>query len=262
MVKKLFRYQLQNREGLILQCGDHFGEIAPLSGFSKETLAEAEAELKLWIDENRTPTLPSVCFGTWCAQRPLHSVRLPLCALGPKKGYPAMKLKLGHLPVLEAVDLVKRQSGILRIDCNRKWTLDEAIDFTTHFKLTDFAYMEEPTEDLVEFSKRTGFPIAVDESIGKDWSKIPTLRAVVIKPTIVGRIPYIPKYLDLVLSSSYESGLGLLHIANLAQKDLPVGLDTVFENDLLTNPIQCSNGEFIWEKKEPILKFEKLCRVY
>lgn len=258
---KLFRYQLGNRSGLILQLGENFGEIAPLPGFSKENLIEAEKEVLAWMHKNTPPTLPSVQWGIACAHKPLQSVNLPLSALGPKDEFPTKKLKLGHLSVADAVSFVKKQKGNLRLDCNRKWSLSQAIEFTSHFKPTDFVYIEEPTEDVATFSKMTGFPVAVDESIGTDWSQIPTLKAVVVKPSIVGYIPKVPPQYDLILSSSYESGIGLLHIANAAQNALPIGLDTVFENDILKSSILARNGYFKWEKSHPIVDLEKLCPV-
>lgn len=263
MVKELYRYKLGKREGLIVRWDDGFGEIAPLPGFSKETLEEAEIEAKSWILENRPPALPSVRFGIASAQRPLQSVKLPLCALGSKKGFPTVKLKLGHLSIPDAVHLVKEHLGqTLRLDCNKAWSLEQALEFASHFKPADFDYMEEPVHSqLIEFSKKTKFPIALDESIHTDWSQIPTLKTIVVKPTIVGFIPKIPLKYNLVLSSSYESGLGLIHIANLAKGKLPIGLDTVFNDDLLMSPIQCFSGIFSWEKTDDILDVKRLCRV-
>ncbi len=257
----------KTRSGLILQIGKGFGEIAPLPGFSKETLEEAVRETLLWMRGEKEPSLPSVCFGISCAKTDLRSVRLPLCALGPKEGFSHRKLKLGHLTVEAAVALVKEQKGaVLRLDCNRAWSLSQALAFASHFRATDFAYIEEPvrtTEELIAFSKTTGFPIALDESIGIDWSSIPTLKAIIVKPTLVGRVPAVPKQLDLVLSSAYESGLGLLHIAKLWKKGPPIGLDTydAFEEDLLTCPIRTANGFFSWEKEEPLIDFSKLQRM-
>lgn len=271
MVKRLFRYALplkngNLREGLILQWGDRFGEIAPLPGFSKETLEEAQNETLQWLKSQQEPTLPSVRFGIACAQKSLRSVRLPLCALGPRTGFSTVKLKLGHLSLTDAISLVKEHcaQARLRLDCNRAWTLAEGLEFASHFKPTDFAYLEEPVqsfEELIAFSKATHFPIALDESIHADWSQIPSLKAIVVKPTVVGSIPQIPPHLDLVLSSAYESGLGLLHIANLANNTLPIGLDTyrALEDDILMNPIDCSSGTFSWKLSHPILNMAKLC---
>jgi O-succinylbenzoate synthase len=271
MVKKLFRYKLalkngKTREGLVLQVNHGFGEIAPLPGFSKETLEEAQKEALAWIHSGIDPALPSVRFGISSAQKSLRSVHLPLCALGPREGFSTVKLKLGHLPLRGAISLVKEhyRHVRLRLDCNRAWSLSEALEFASHFQPTDFVYMEEPLktfEALADFSKMTRFPIALDESIERDWTQIPTLKAIVVKPTLVGSIPKIPPHLDLVLSSAYESGLGLLHIANLANNNLPIGLDTynVFEEDLLQSPIDCSSGTFSWRSTIPLLDSSKLC---
>ncbi len=270
MVKKLYRYQLpwgkdRFREGFILEWDGKFGEIAPLPGLSGETLDEALQEVKEWMLVGRPPTLPSVRFGIASAQRLLKSVKLPLCGLGPKKDFSVLKLKLGSLPLSEAIALAKEYRGHgLKADCNRAWSLEEALFFASHFKPEDFIYLEEPVrsiEELIVFSQKTHFPIALDESIHTDWSKIPSLRAIVVKPTLLGSILKVKPPLELVLSSSYESGLGLVHIANLAKGKTPLGLDTVFPADLLTHPIECSKGIFSWEKTENFLNFEKLCLV-
>ncbi|HEV7738160.1 MAG TPA: hypothetical protein VGO47_12420, partial [Chlamydiales bacterium] len=96
-----------------------------------------------------------------------------------------------------------------------------------HFTPEHFAYLEEPTKDfadLISFAQRTRMPIAVDESIPTTpYWEIPTLKVIVVKPTILGKIPYIPPNTELIFSSSYESGIGLLHIAKLAQEHNPKG---------------------------------------
>lgn len=264
MLIRLYQYKLPTREGLILQLDEGFGEIAPLPGFSKETLAEARTEIAQWMRNGLEPTLPSVRWGIECAKQPLKSVHLPLCALGAKEGFTTVKLKLGRLPLQEAISLTKKhmRQFHLRLDCNRAWNLAQALEFASHFKIADFDYLEEPVqtfEELVQFSNKTGFPIAVDESIHCDWSRIPTLKAVVVKPMVVGGIPHIPPHLDLVLSSSYESGLGLLHIANRATKALPIGLDTVLPDDILHQPIRCASGFFSWSSSHPPIDMSKLC---
>ncbi len=271
-MKRLYRYALPlknrkgAREGLILEWDGRYGEIAPLAGFSQETLEEAETEALRWIEKGSKPTLPSVRWGIECAQRELKSTSAPLSALGIKEGFSTVKLKLGCLGVSDSVALVKKYCGEvrLRLDWNKAWSLNQAIEFTKHFKPDDFEYMEEPVqtfEELVEFSKATGFPVALDESIHADWSKIPSLKAIVVKPTVFGSIPFVPSPLKLILSSSYESGLGLLHIANRAEPHTPIGLDTysAFQSDLLVSPIDCSGGRFSWIRSSPLLDPSKLC---
>lgn len=244
-----------------------WGEIAPLPGFSRETLSDAYEEIvRLWPDLSRA-TLPSVRFGFASAQTPLHSVRIPLAALEtPRPGFQTLKLKLGHLSVPNAIALVKsyRPQYRLRLDVNRAWTLEEALAFARAFTPDDFVYLEEPVqtfEELIRFSELTGFPVAVDESIGENWARIPSLKALVVKPTVVGSIPSLPPHLDLVLSSAYESGLGLLHIALSAPRSLPAGLDTyrALKDDILMRPIACEGGYFSWTYTDPPVNEAKLC---
>jgi O-succinylbenzoate synthase len=264
MVTRLYEYNFPYRQGLILQIGDHFGEIAPLPKFSRETLDEARAEVLHWMRSGTPPTLPSVRWGIACAKTPLQSIRLPLCALNqPRPGFSTLKLKLGHLPLPEAIALVKQhyRNYTLRLDCNRAWTLAQALEFAAHFTPTDFAYLEEPVQtfdELIRFSEMTHFPLAVDEQIHSDLSLLPSLTTVVVKPTIVGHIPKIPSHLNLVLSSSHETGLGLLHIARSATNTLPIGLDT-YRHDILTTPIDCSSGFFSWKLTHPPIDLSKLC---
>lgn len=270
MVKKLYEYALKLktgalRKGLIVEWDGNFGEIAPLPHFSKETFEEAKKETLLWLKNDIEPKLPSVRFGIACAQRPLQSVHIPLSSLGPKTGFSTMKLKVGHLTVTEAVNLARTYLGKarLRLDFNQKWKLGEALEFAKHFDPNDFEYLEEPVnpDALIEFSNETAFPIALDESQDRNWDEIPSLKAIVIKPTIVGSIPKVPSHLKLVLSSSYETGLGLLHIANLARDTTPIGLDTyeVFEEDILTEAVKCQNGYFSWNQTTPPVNTDLLC---
>jgi O-succinylbenzoate synthase len=269
MVKNLYEYHLpdRNRKGLILQINNGWGEIAPLPGFSKETLEDAKKEILAVLFVNKQPTLPSVIFGLSSAQMPFLSdpLKVPLCALHhPKPGCTTLKLKLGHLEVGEAVDLVKQYVGKyrLRLDCNRKWTLPEALHFASHFHSSDFEYLEEPVNtyaDLVEFSIRTQFPIAVDESLREhSCTDIPTLKAAVIKPTLWGYIPSIP--VPIVLSSSYESSLGILHIARLAKSEIAQGLDT-FTPDFINPPIRIENGFLMWDPSKHLIDTTQLCLI-
>lgn len=264
MTTRLYQYKFPYREGLILQIGEGFGEIAPLPKFSKETLDEARTEALNWIHTGTPPTLPSVRWGLTCAQTPLRSVHLPLCALNnPRPGFSTLKLKLGHLSLPDAIALVKQhyRNYSLRLDCNRAWTLTQALEFASHFTPTDFAYLEEPVqtfEELIRFSEMTHFPLAVDEQIHSDLSLLPSLTTVVVKPTIVGHIPKIPPHFNLVLSSSHETGLGLLHIARAATNSLPIGLDT-YRHNILTSPIVCSNGFFSWKLTHPPIDLSQLC---
>jgi O-succinylbenzoate synthase len=263
-------YELPNR--LILQNGPNFGEIAPLPGFSRETFAEAKEEVLTVFPHLERATLPSVRWGYSCSRQTLTSINMPLAGLGVKADYPTLKLKLGSLGLEEALDLVKAhyKNHRLRLDFNRKWPLEKAVAFARHFHADDFDYLEEPTEDLVAFSKLTGFPIAIDETLPY-IPPIPTLKAIVVKPMILGFIPEPPPNVELILSSSHETDLGLVHIANAAQKlqlKGAIGLDTPIETRLLTQPLEKEKGWIRWQATNPPVNLRnfsteknRICRI-
>ena len=266
---RLYRYRIllkpplnTIREGLLLELDGGWGEIAPLSGFSQETLLDCEIELKKLWPSIRTAksSLPAVEWGLRCARQPWppkpfqRTLSALLWEAPVPSGYKTAKLKVKDLPIKEAVrrvQAIKQQGCIVRLDCNGSWTLDQAIEFAAHFHPEDFDYLEEPVrslKDLKTFSLKTGFPLALDESLDKHaWQEIPTLKAIVIKPMVWGSIPKIPSSLHLVISGVYETGIGTLHAA-ASPSCLPAGLDTYryLSEDILKTPLQMNQGQFIW----------------
>ncbi|MBM3183837.1 MAG: hypothetical protein FJZ64_00845 [Chlamydiae bacterium] len=277
MVTRIYSYSLKTtsatwpiRKGLILEINSGFGEIAPLPGFSQETLEEALQETLSLLPNlsSAKPSLPSVQFGIASAKKNLSPIKAPLCLLNdPHPDFSTLKLKLGDLSVQEAITHVQKHLKFrLRLDFNRKWSLDEALSFAKAFSPTDFEYLEEPVsglDDLVRFSKLTGFPIAVDESLNSPYNQIPTLKALVVKPTVVGEIPKCN--VPVVLSSSYETSVGLLAVARLAEENaLPLGLDTFrfFTEDLLIPPLKKENGYLTWNPTHEFpIDRSKLCLI-
>ncbi len=87
----------------------------------------------------------------------------------------------------------------------------------------------------------------------------------IIKPGIIGTwestkfwSAYAEKNkMDLVLSSSFESGLGLhwiaLMAATMSRKQTSVGLDTIkyFEHDLIDPPFRVINGSYTFPAQRP-----------
>jgi len=259
----LYKLPLKNgswREGFILHNGDYFGDIAPLPGFSLETLAEAKQDALRSIQTGSESTLPSVRFAFACALVPLPgAIELPIAGLDRVEGFHAVKLKLGDLTLEEALQRIKQIPKHLeiRLDFNQKWPLRKLLAFAAHFTPETFAYFEEPTRDfrdLLQFSTQTGMPIAVDESISTTpyWD-IPTLKAVIVKPTILGSVPFIPPQAECIFSSAYESGIGLLHIARLAKEynpHRPHGLDSysqLLEDVISPRPV-IQEGYLTWKR--------------
>ncbi len=221
--------RLKQREGLLVRLtqGEQtgWGEIAPLPGFSHETLAEARSALLGWLEswqsatEAPLPELPSVAFGLSCAlaeltgglpQRADYRVA-PLCSGDPDKlilalaamaGEKVAKVKIGEYEavrdgmvvnlLLEAVPELR-----LRLDTNRRWTPLKARQFAKYVNpayRSRIAFIEEPCqtpEQSREFSLETGIAIAWDESLREAdfiFQSEPGVVAVVIKPTLTGSL--------------------------------------------------------------------------
>lgn len=278
------------RRGLLVKLGEEsFGEIAPLPGWSKESLADALEELK-----SGRALSPSVQFGLESAYLSLTPPKLPLsvpiCPLlmgsaesilkeAGRRPEKIVKVKLSGLADGEAVDLLKELSKkfLLRVDLNRKWSLARSLKFFSHFAPEDFDFIEEPCDcvsDLVHFP----FPLGVDESLRDtafdELLKIPSLKALVFKPTLQGGVrvgkalaQVAAKHnLDLIFSASFESGVGISQIALLAHHLniplKPMGLDTYryLKDDVLQKPLDFSES---WlHLKKPLFEVDaKICSV-
>jgi O-succinylbenzoate synthase len=289
---RLYRYRIPLkpplniiREGLLIELDGGWGEIAPLPGFSQETLSDAICELKkIWpLIRTAKSSLPSVQWGLHCAKqpwppKPFQRTFSALVWDAPvPSGYKTAKLKVKNLSIQEAIRRVKRvqeQDCAIRLDCNSSWTLDQALEFASHFHPEDFAYIEEPLQklkDLKTFSLKTKMPLALDESLDKlAWQKIPTLKAIVIKPMVWGFIPEIPSPFHLIVGGVYESGIGTLHAAAYPAYQ-PAGLDTYryLCHDILKTPLRMDHGQLIWDgqfeidrsKIIEICVSQKICRL-
>lgn len=186
------------------------------------------------------------------ADKTLRPPRVQICALldsngTPKEvahivaqlvdeGFTTIKLKVARRvnPVEDAavVQEIRRKVGYqikLRVDANRKWTYEAAIEFGSHVKHCDLQYIEEPVnleDDIIKFCEETGLPVALDETIdnikGDPLDKLiefmhPGIVAVVIKPSVVGgfeNATLIAKWAHhhkklAVISSAFESSLSL-----------------------------------------------------
>ncbi len=282
---RLYHYTLplrtfaHQREGLLLQTtfegnNQGWGEIAPLPGRSRETLVQAEEQLLQAIHGKlRSLPLPSVAFGLECALTPYSppTHRFPLWALlagtpdaitdkalrAEQEGFASLKIKVSNLSPSDAERIIRPLIGRfqLRIDVNRAWSVDEAVNFFSRFPEQAIACVEEPTYELDRLST-IPFPFALDESLPEiPFSKIatfPHLTTLIIKPTITGG-SYALKIIEqigkqIILTGAFESGIGTAQIAALAHRlnliENPLGLDTYrfLQEDLLDSPLDFSKG--------------------
>ena len=210
------------------------------------------------------------------------------CKLLRDEGYQAVKIKVGRFKLQEDLERVKTAREILgrkidlRLDANRLWDWDEAVEFAHLVKDYNIEYCEEPLRDfknMEKLHKETELPLALDESLWEnpDPETLPKIgvKAFILKPGILGGWEKTKFWVDYseknriksVLGSSFESGLGLNWIAfiaaNLLKKQFPMGIDTakLFEHDLIDSPLMLKDGSYFLSDSWPIVNVKHLQHV-
>lgn len=205
--------------------------------------------------------------------------------------YSRLKVKVGPRTPEKMLELIEKITPLLkphqklRLDVNRSWSLRQTLFFCEHFPIELCDYLEEPLKDPKEYltlSSYCSHPLAFDESLLDTplnfILSIPTKKAFVIKPTLIGSLQEINRFyqkacrykLDFVLSSSFESGLGHLMIAHLSRYlglEAPMGLDTYhwLKEDVLAESLHFDQGLLYLEKEnlfKPKLNKELLKPIY
>ncbi len=260
-----------------------WGEVAPLPGFSQETLHESKEELLSICAGRRdfSDTLASVRCGLEQVGRGLrgggtakplrdHITLSALLSQGGAvdvkraeacraAGFTSVKLKVGRQMVGADIAFAHRVRAALgsnvdlRVDANRAWSLDEAAAFAKGVRDIGIAYIEEPLADpegLEEFACFCAVPVALDESLtGKNpaWlQRRSYVHTIVLKPMILGGYTCALAWareaerlgMDAVLSSAYETGVGMSGLVELAAhmpRDTGAGLGTyhLLESDVV-----------------------------
>ncbi|GAB2280146.1 hypothetical protein Dimus_014783 [Dionaea muscipula] len=122
-----------------------------------------------------------------------------------REGFYALKLKVARRtdPREDAaiVQEIRKKVGPqieLRVDANRKWMYDQAVEFASYVKECNLQYIEEPVQnedDIIKFCEETGLPFALDKTINNIQENIldvlskfthSGIVAFVIKPSLVG----------------------------------------------------------------------------
>lgn len=241
---KLYQESFGPKEGFLLHQDGAWSEVSPLPGRSRETLDKILQQLKA-LEKGYTGLLfPSVEFGLFGLTAPKIS-KAPVCLflmgspqdilIRAKKncGCTTAKIKLDSFDLSTAVFLVKllKQDFRLRIDLGESWDLEKTLSFCSYFHPKDFDFIEDPGHDA------SPFQMASDNAdLGS---------TIVWKPMVRG-LP--EKGAPVILSSSYESGVGLHHIAALAEvweipsHPLGIGTFTHLREDLLQDPLEIRDG--------------------
>lgn len=184
-----------------------------------------------------------------------------------RAGFATVKVKVGRrAPADDAASCrtLRRftdEGMTIRFDANRAWTVAQTREFVAALQGLPFAYIEEPLADasgLRELADGELVPVALDESIADgrfaEWSTLPNVRALVLKPTILGGLAValriardaVARGQAVVVSSAFESGVGLRMLAELAAlaPDTAAGLDTGrwFAGDVLQARLATEGG--------------------
>ena len=269
--------RLNTRSGLILQLQDQqghysFGEIAPLPGFSSETLAQATKQIILHLNAGMAKLdklqngYPSVQFALDNAlmKTPIsttisHYDTIPLLqgsAQQVSKQYSDLnkpnliKLKVARHSVAQEARLFNTLTSLnpnlkIRCDANQAWTFSQATDFFEQINTEKVDYIEEPTachQDNLTLANCYEFSLALDESLQNKafiYQQQACIKALILKPMLIGSLRRIDHFMDIAkannlqvsISSSFESILGLNQLTHLAQRyqgvDISLGLDTL-----------------------------------
>ncbi|MCW8334653.1 o-succinylbenzoate synthase [Vibrio sp. SCSIO 43135] len=196
--------KLTERHGLVVELTEGnksvYGEIAPLPGFSVESVEEAlsqtQQQLALWLQGESldyNELYPSVAFGLSMAELELTGAlpvggnyqAAPLCTGDPDELIPVLndmpgqkvaKVKVGlYEPIrdgmLVSLFLESIPDLTLRLDANRAWTPEKAQQFAKYISPSlrqRITFLEEPCQqpnDSLSFAIDSGIAIAWDESL-------------------------------------------------------------------------------------------------
>ncbi|MCL1050538.1 o-succinylbenzoate synthase [Shewanella abyssi] len=186
---------------------------------------------------------------------PLTAVTERVAALA--KNVHAVKVKVAQTSLEDEIKLIHQILAIrpdlkLRLDANRGFELQQAIEFIACIPLHAIEYIEEPCKQAVDnptFYQAIAAPWALDESLNEPHYQFEMqagLCAIIIKPMLLGSLEKLQSLQHLaaehgvrsILSSSLEASLGITDLSRLADIVTPgeiPGIDTLsaFSQDLL-----------------------------
>ncbi|KAH9707760.1 protein PHYLLO [Citrus sinensis] len=195
-----------------------------------------------------------------------------------EEGFTAIKLKVARradpIKDAEVIQEVRKKVGHrieLRVDANRNWTYQEALEFGFLVKDCDLQYIEEPVqneEDIIKYCEESGLPVALDETIDKfqkdplnmlEKYAHPGIVAIVIKPSVIGGFEnagLIARWAQrhgkmAVVSAAFESGLGLsAYIIFSSYLELQNAYLCKVMNRELCPPVAQGLGTYQWLKED------------
>lgn len=281
--------------------------IAASQGSTLLNMLQHQTQIEGEIYENERSSSVRICALLDCSGTPEEVARIATTLVA--EGYTAIKLKVARRanPVEDAdvVQEVRKKVGPhieLRVDANRSWTYEKAIQFGSLVKNCDLQYIEEPVQDeddIIRYCEESGLPVALDESIESceenplntlvKYSH-PGIVALVIKPTVIGgfeKAAHIARWAQMhekmaVISAAFESGLSLsafvLFSYHLERQNAEMcklmdskpgasiahGLGTYrwLEEDVVTSPLGISQDPCTGDIKASVAKASQLLQKF
>lgn len=193
-----------------------------------------------------------------------------------KTGFETVKIKVGRESIdkdVEIVKLITRNFGNkvkLRLDANSMWNIEQTRYFIKIFSGHNIEYIEQPVkeiEELIELSRESSVPIALDESIERvdiipDLIKNSKIIHFVLKPSIMGSMNELVDVIRLlqskerkaIISSAFESAVGrsaLVYLASLSNHNSSHGLavSNYFQNDIADDEFPIKNGRIEFSQR-------------
>jgi|SRR5579871_1102116 len=180
------------------------------------------------------------------------------------QGFTCLKIKVGRFTVADEIDKIKTIAAIggnrltLRLDGNKRMTLDSARTLLNGIKRVKLEYFEEPTMDFADakhLHEEFGIDIAIDESLvgveDYNWVKF-----IIVKPSRFGSIYQVMKLAERAHSlgktvifshcfeSDYSAAIYALMINHLGLNDHAHGILAVgfFRYGIFREPLRSFRG--------------------
>ena len=213
---------ITTREALLIDGPAGWGEFSPFIEYAPE---ESAAWLRAGLEAAFTG-LPEA-HGTVEVNGTIPAVEDVEPVLARYPGVNTFKIKVAE-PSQSLGDDIRRVAAVrrlrpdarLRVDANRGWTVDQAVEAAE--KLGELEYIEQPcatVEELAEVRRRTSTPIAADESIRRaaDPYRVAELNAAdvaVCKVAPLGGVANLVKiardlHLDVTVASALDTAVGM-----------------------------------------------------
>lgn len=282
------------RHGALVRCvgpdgATGWGDAAPLPGWSAETMEDVLSlhdvpSLRCAVEAGEVGVGGYENWQIQHARIPVNALldgspeaMIERARLAAADGCVCYKIKAAGVPVevlqrvCDAVCKIAGDGVRLRLDPNRAWDFEQALEIARRLQGYPIEYIEEPLADSGQmglFLQESPLPVALDETLrGIEPASLPThtgAAALVLKPTLMGGFRRAREFalagLELgmvpVVSACFESGVGIYALGRFAAS-LPVlaaaGLDTLsrLETDVLSPRLRFDRFDFLPQQPMP-----------